>query len=74
MIDKITITLEEYKELLIIKGKYEELKSRESSWIKPTINWREYGKPDIDPNPKVTFKTNDKTTTLSSLKEKASTL
>ena len=42
MIDKITITLEEYKELLIIKGKYEELKSREGSWIKPTITWRGY--------------------------------
>lgn len=42
--DKITITLEEYKELLIIKGKYEELKSREGSWIKPTITWREYDK------------------------------
>ena len=27
MEDKITITMEEYKELLIIKGKYEELKN-----------------------------------------------
>lgn len=54
MIDKITITLEEYKELLIIKGKYEELKSRESSWIKPTITRGEYGKPNMDPNPKIT--------------------
>lgn len=27
----ITITLEEYKELLIIKGKYEELKSKQSN-------------------------------------------
>lgn len=55
MIDKITITLEEYKELLIIKGKYEELKSREGSWIKPTITWREYDESNIDTNPKVTF-------------------
>ena len=55
MIDKITITLEEYKELLIIKGKYEELKSREGSWTKPTITWREYDKSNIDPNPKVTW-------------------
>lgn len=55
MIDKITITLEEYKELLIIKGKYEELKSREGSWIKPTITWREYDKSNIDSNPKVTW-------------------
>lgn len=52
MIDKITITLEEYKELLIIKGKYEELKSRDGSWIKPTITWREFHNPNIDPNPK----------------------
>lgn len=50
--DKITITLEEYKELLIIKGKYEELKSRENSWIKPTITYREFLNPNIDPNPK----------------------
>lgn len=54
MIDKITITLEEYKELLIIKGKYEELKSRESSWIKPTITYRDYSNTSIDPNPKIT--------------------
>lgn len=37
MEDKITISLEEYKELLIIKGKYEELKSQQI--IKP--NYRE---------------------------------
>lgn len=55
MIDKITITLEEYKELLIIKGKYEELKSREGSWIKPTITWREYDESNIDTNPRVTW-------------------
>lgn len=55
MIDKITITLEEYKELLIIKGKYEELKSREGSWIKPTITWRESRSPNIDSNPKITW-------------------
>ena len=30
MENKITITLEEYKELLIIKGKYEELKSNQN--------------------------------------------
>lgn len=55
MIDKITITLEEYKELLIIKGKYEELKSREGSWIKPQITWRENDKHNIDFTPKVTW-------------------
>lgn len=32
-IHKITIPLEEYKELLIIKGKYEELKHHDKSWI-----------------------------------------
>lgn len=36
--EEITITMEEYKELLIIKGKYEELKSRET---KPII-WSGY--------------------------------
>lgn len=60
MIDKITITLEEYKELLIIKGKYEELKSRVGSWIKPTINWREYDKSNIGTNPKVTWDVNSR--------------
>lgn len=40
MIDKITITLEEYKELLIIKGKYEELKSQKKAGINPIV-WRE---------------------------------
>lgn len=55
MIDKITITLEEYKELLIIKGKYEELKSREDSWIKPTITWREFHNLNHGPNPKWTI-------------------
>lgn len=37
----IAISLEEYKELLMIKGKYEELKSQHSISIwsgKPTIN------------------------------------
>ena len=29
--EKITISLEEYKQLLIIKGKYEELKSQKTS-------------------------------------------
>ena len=33
----ITIPMEEYKELLIIKGKYEELKSQES-YKKPCTN------------------------------------
>lgn len=56
MIDKITITLEEYKELLIIKGKYEELKSREGSWTKPIITYRDHSNtPNIDPNPKITW-------------------
>ena len=38
MEETITITMEEYKELLIIKGKYEELK--DSSYI-PPIKWNE---------------------------------
>lgn len=36
----ITITLEEYKELLIIKGKYEELKSNYKPMTYPTITYR----------------------------------
>lgn len=32
--DNITISMEEYKELLIIKGKYEELKSQQ---VKPIL-------------------------------------
>lgn len=35
MQETITITLEEYKELLIIKGKYEELKEKQSSQALP---------------------------------------
>ena len=34
--DNITIPMEEYKKLLIIKGKYEELKGRQ------TIDWSPY--------------------------------
>lgn len=34
--ENITISMEEYKELLIIKGKYEELKSQQVS----KIDWR----------------------------------
>lgn len=42
MQETITITLEEYKELLIIKGKYEELKSKQSNQVLPnTILLRE---------------------------------
>lgn len=36
--EEITITMEEYKELLMIKGRYEELKSRPSNpiiWSEP---------------------------------------
>lgn len=36
----ITITLEEYKELLIIKGKYEELKSNYTPFTYPKITYR----------------------------------
>lgn len=36
--DKITISMEEYKELLIIKGKYEELKSQ----TRQPIIWNGY--------------------------------
>lgn len=35
----ITITLEEYKELLVIKGKYEELKERQQQQQIPCVPW-----------------------------------
>lgn len=67
MEDKITITMEEYKELLIIKGKYEELKNnsikiREFDYDK---SWRQWNDPIItycgnkttDPLPKITCNT-----------------
>ena len=50
MNETITITMEEYKELLIIKGKYEELKSRQiiqpTLYKEPTLT-RDYGTPNI---------------------------
>lgn len=42
MNDTITITLEEYKELLIIKGKYEELKLLYQPYPKTTITYRDF--------------------------------
>ena len=35
MQETITISLEEYKDLLIIKGKYEELKSKQNNQVLP---------------------------------------
>lgn len=44
---EIKITMEEYKELLIIKGKYEELKSQQPiyplKWNEPTLTRTLYG-------------------------------
>ncbi len=40
----VTITLEEYKELLITKGKYEELKSQTNRIPKTNITYRYDGK------------------------------
>ena len=37
MQESITIPFEEYKELLIIKGKYEELKSQQNIYYTPNI-------------------------------------
>lgn len=56
----ITITLEEYKELLNVKGRYEELKSIYCSSLaypKPTITYRDFTKEqdkDLKPPYKVT--------------------
>lgn len=47
--ETITITLEEYKELLIIKGKYEELKNIYCSSLiypKTTVTYRDLNKDD----------------------------
>ncbi len=57
-LETITITMEEYKELLIIKGRYEELKSQQKN-TQPIImrepiysgDW----KPDLSKSPTVTF-------------------
>ncbi len=56
-LETIKITMEEYKELLIIKGRYEELKDKQVQ-AQPII-WREPihsgdWKPDLN-NPTVTF-------------------
>lgn len=56
--DMITITLEEYKELLIIKGKYEELKSNHVSFPVNRQIITYDGKPIIEPY-KVTCKVGD---------------
>ena len=47
----ITIPFEEYKELLIIKGKYEELKSQTSLAWDPSINF---------PKTKITYRDSEK--------------
>lgn len=49
---KIAIPIEEYKELLIIKGKYEELKSQElykKPWVNPPTLTGDFP-PYCDPN------------------------
>lgn len=45
---EITISMEEYKELLIIKGKYEELKSQQSPFY-TNIKFDNTNKPVIEP-------------------------
>ena len=47
--ETITITLKEYKELLIIKGKYEELKEQQQQQQIPCVPW----------NTHITYKTAD---------------
>jgi len=53
--NKITIDLEEYKELLEIKGKYEELKQHPE--IKYIYMYEPYPTKIIDTTPKVTWTT-----------------
>ena len=45
----ITIPTEEYKELLIIKGKYEELKSQTEKPLLNFLNVRDYSEKHFDP-------------------------
>lgn len=56
--NKITIDLEEYKELLEIKGKYEELKQHPE--IKYIYLYEPYPTKIIDTTPKVTWTTYSK--------------
>ncbi len=56
--NKITIDLEEYKELLEIKGKYEELKQHPE--IKYIYMYEPYPTKIIDTTPKVTWTTYSK--------------
>lgn len=56
--NKITIDLEEYKELLEIKGKYEELKQHPE--IKYIYLYEPYPTKIIDTTPKVTWATYSK--------------
>ena len=46
--EKITISLKEYKELLEIKGRYEELKLLYRPYYTPTITWTKYNDKDKD--------------------------
>ena len=44
--EEITIPMEEYKELLLIKGKYQELKEQQRTpviWSEPTLTRTLYG-------------------------------
>lgn len=53
--ETIVITMEEYKELLIIKGKYEELKSLYTPQTYPKITYRgEFKDNELTPPYKVT--------------------
>lgn len=51
----ITITMEEYKELLIIKGRYEELKERQNIISMPTYRDNSDSKRDYDLNKITSF-------------------
>ena len=53
MKDTIEISLEEYKELLEIKGKYEELKDNKENKVKYIYVYDT--KPYIDLTPKITY-------------------
>ena len=58
-IETVSIPLEEYKQLLMIKGKYEELKSLYRPQTYPTITYRSFDKEtELKPPYKVTCENN----------------
>ena len=70
----IEIPLEEYKELLIIKGKYEELKSMPvHPWNPTKITWKQTGGELLEPPHTVTCDNDNISSSITHLSGKSST-